>query len=355
MSKNVELKESTLNQITQYLMDTLNRARIIPSGKELACACPFCGDSKSDPFATSFYINIDPNSDKFMNYHCFRANCMVSGVANEEFLDNIGFNNRDSIKDLNSFFASRGTVIGGKYRSKKSKTLVNVINSLSPLADKKLSYLNNRLGLNLTYEDIYNLKINLDLMELLKINEIKMTPDKEYYYQNLSDYGITFLSAYNDYVIIRDVSKSNRLKKRYTNVNIFENYDNVTKAYCIPTDIDLLDPDPCIINISEGVFDILSVKYNMKHNSKYKNQLYLAACGSGIVKTLMLYIQQYGLLNCKIHIYSDSDVALEKYSNLNILKPYLKSPDITIHYNDMSGEKDFGVPKNKIKEIKTKI
>lgn len=354
MSNNVELKESTLESIISFLMDRLTRPRIIPSGKEIACACPFCGDSKSDPYATSFYINIDPTSENFMNYHCFRANCMVSGIINMDFLSERGFTNKDSLKDLNNFFISRGTIVGGKYKSKKSKTLINVVNSFNPVADKKLDYINKRLGLNFTYEDIYNLKINLDLMELLKLNDVNMTGN-EYYYSQLSDYGISFISAYNDYVIVRDVSKSKKLKKRYTNINVFNNYDNVTKAYCIPTDIDLLDPEPCIINISEGVFDILSVKYNLRHNYKNKNQLYLAACGSGIIKTLMSYIQQYGLLNCKIHIYSDSDVNIEKYQSLNALKPYLKYPDITIHYNEMQGEKDFGVPKKQIKEIKTKI
>ena len=353
MSKN-ELKDSTLNQIKEYLLTTLNRSHIIPSGKELACACPFCGDSKSDQFATSFYINIDPTSEKFMQYHCFRAACNASGIINEEFLDNLGFTNRDCVKDLNMFFANRGISVGGKYRSKNSKSLVNVINTKNPLSEKKREYINKRLGLDLSYEDLYNLKINLNLMELLKLNEIKIPQDKSYYYSNLSDAGISFLSAYNDYVIVRDVTKSKRLKKRYTNVNIFDSYDNVTKAYCIPADIDLLDPEPSIINISEGVFDILSVKYNMKH-TKHRNQIYLAACGSGIIKTLMSYIQQYGLLNCKINIYSDSDVSIDKYEKLEYLKPYLKSPDITIHYNDMPGEKDFGVPKNRIKEIKTKL
>ena len=132
MNKN-ELKEATLNEIKDCLLTTLNRPHIIPSGKELACACPFCGDSKSDQFATSFYINIDPASEKFMQYHCFRASCNASGIVNEEFLDNLGFNNRDCIKDLNTFFSNRNISVGGKYKSKNSKSLVNVINSLNPV------------------------------------------------------------------------------------------------------------------------------------------------------------------------------------------------------------------------------
>lgn len=350
-----ELKESTLEQIKEHLLTNLDRARIIPSGREIACACPFCGDSKSDPFATSFYINIDPASENFMMYHCFRANCHTSGLVNEEFLDNTGYLNKSTVRELNEFYSSRGTTVGGKYKSKNSKTLLNVINSFNPLSDTKLSYINKRLGLKLSYEDIYKLKINLDLNELLDLNEIKISKEKEYYYSNLSNYGISFISAYNDYVIVRDISKSGKLKRRYTNINVFDNYENVTKAYCVPTNIDLLDPDPCIINISEGAFDILSVKYNLKHSKRYRNQLFLAACGSGIGNTLMSYIQQYGLINCKINIYSDSDVPIEKYKSLVKLKKYFIKPDITIHYNIMKGEKDFGVPKDRIKETIFKI
>ncbi len=350
-----ELNQHTLDSIKEYMLLNFKRARIIPSGKELACACPYCGDSKSDPFATSFYINIDPNSEKFLNYHCFRASCGVSGLVNEEFLDTYGFNQRESIKDLNTFLSNRGVKTGGKYKSKHSKYISNVLTKPTKVTDKKLSYINTRLGLNLTYDDLYNLKINPSLENLLKSNDIKISDDKETYYHNLSNYGVSFISAYNDYVIVRDISKSNKLKKRYTNVNIFENYDNVTKAYCIPTNIDLLDPSPCVINIAEGVFDILSVYYNIKKNKKYHNQIYLAACGSGIVPTIMQYIRQYGLLNCKINIFSDKDVGIEKYDKIKLLKPFIKSFDVTVYYNNTDGEKDFGVPKDKINIIKSKL
>ena len=353
--KQTELKQSTLEQFKEYLLSNMERGKMIPSGKEFCCACPFCGDSKTDRYATSFYINMDPNSDKFLNYHCFRAGCGSRGVVDENFFDLIRFNNRECIKDINSYFYNKGVMVGGVYRSKNSKKLVNVINSFSKLSDKKLEYINNRLGLSLSYEDIYNLKINLSLNELLSINEIEIPDSKVNYYTNLSNYGVSFISAYNDYVIVRDISKSSKLKKRYTNVNIFDNYKNVTKAYCIPTEIDLLEPTPTVINISEGAFDIISVYHNLKINRKYKNQIFLAACGSGITNIIFAYIQQYGLINSKINIFSDSDVSIEKYKILYKLKPYLKSFDIDVYYNNYPGEKDFGVPKNKINIIKSKL
>lgn len=351
---NAKLNETSFDQFKDYLLLYMPRGHMIPSGKEFSCACPFCGDSKSDRYATSFYINMDQSSDTFLNYHCFRASCGAKGIVDDEFFDLIGFRNRDCINQISLYFKSKNIKIGGKYKSKNSKTIANVINSNNKVSDKKLHYINSRLGLNLTFEDIYDLKINLSLIELLNVNGIDIPDSKYQYYDSLSNYGISFISAYNDYVIIRDISKSNKLRKRYTNINIFNNYDNVTKAYCIPTSIDLLDPSPTVINIAEGAFDIISVYYNFPRK-KYKNQIYLAACGSNIINVIYSYIIQYGLINCKINIFSDTDVKIEKYGQLEKLKPYLKSFDISIYYNNYPGEKDFGVPKSNIRAIKAKL
>lgn len=353
MKKDYNISEQTYNNLLQYLSDNLVRGRLTPSQREFHSACPFCGDSKSDSNARSFYINIDPSSDKFLNYHCFRANCYAKGVVNEDFLSMIGFSDSSLLKEVNKFNSSRLINIDGKYITKKSKTLYNIINSTNEVSDAKLSYINNRLGLKLTYNDLYNLKINLSLNELLKFNSIDIPQNKINKYNKLSDYGISFISAYNDYVIVRDVSKSNKLKMRYTNVNIFDNYDNVTKAYRIPTKIDLLDPEPCVINIAEGTFDIIGVYYNLNIDKKYNNQIFMAACGAGIVPIIKQTIRQYGLINCKINIFSDADVDISKYNDLYILKNYLKKFDVTVYYNTI--EKDFGVSKKNIKIIKSKL
>jgi hypothetical protein len=90
MSKEYQINEQMFSELKQYLSDNLVRGKLIPSQREFHSACPFCGDSKSDPYARSFYINIDPTSDKFLNYHCFRASCCAKGIVNEDFLSMIG-------------------------------------------------------------------------------------------------------------------------------------------------------------------------------------------------------------------------------------------------------------------------
>lgn len=347
-----ELDEKSLDELKNKLLE-LPRAKMSISGNEIAFRCPFCGDSKSDPFATSFSVNVNPASEKFGNYQCFRAGCMAHGIIDNDFLYMIGFDKIEAEKNINKFIKTRNVKIDGKFKLRSKRELYNVINSLSDVSEAKRQYINKRLGLKLSYKDLYNFKINLSLIDLLKINEIPIAKSDEYYYKKLSDYGVSFISAYNDYVIIRDISKSNKLKKRYTNIAIFKNKEAITKAYCIPSKLDLLSPEPTVINISEGAFDILGVYHHMKIDRKYENKLYLAACGSGIINTLIQYIQQYALINCKINIFSDADVPIEKYKRLEKLKPYLIKPDITIYYNTLN--KDFGVSKDKIKAIKSKL
>lgn len=348
MNNNKEINEQSLDFLKEKLL-SMPRAKLSISEKEISFRCPFCGDSKSDPYATSFSVNIDPSSEKFGQYQCFRASCLTHGIVNSDFLYMINFNHYEAEKDINKFINGRIIKIDGKFKSRTKKELYNVINTASDVSEVKCKYINERLGLKLSYEDLYRFKINLSLIDLLKINEIKIPDNKLYYFQKLSDYGISFISAYNDYIIIRDISKNNKLKKRYTNLPIFNKDEVISKAYCIPGNIDLLSPDPIVINIAEGAFDILGVYHHIKPDKKNHNQIYLAACGAGIINTLIAYIQQYGLLNCKINIFADSDVDISKFKDIEKLRPYLIDFNVKVYYNTLS--KDFGVPKNKIKPI----
>lgn len=346
------LNEASLVYLRDALL-SLPRAKRSISGSEISFRCPFCGDSKSDPYATSFSVNVDPESEKFGQYQCFRANCQTHGIINSEFMYMIGFNNYEAEKDISKFIGGKSIKVDGVYKTRHKNELCNVINTYDEVSEVKRKYINKRLGLNLSYEDLYRFKINLDLLDLLKINDIDIPNKSMQYYRNLSDYGISFISAYNDYAIIRDISKSGKLKKRYTNISIFGSDKSISKAYCIPTEFDLMCPEPTVINISEGAFDILGVYHHIKIDKKYNNKLYLAACGSGIVNTLFSYIQEYGIINCKINIFADSDVSIDKFNKVKKLEPYLMKYDVNVFYNTMS--KDFGVPKNQIKYIKSKL
>lgn len=348
-----QINFQSYEEIINFLLEQ-PMARKSVSEKELLMRCPFCGDSTKSRTSTNFYINIDKDSDTFLCYNCFRASCNASGIVDQYFLERLGFSKYECMRDLNSYMMQRSHQSKDKYyKSRIKKELINVINTNTQLSDKKLSYINKRLGLDLTYKDLYDLKINLDLSQLLTVNEIDIPENKKYYYDLLSAYGVSFISAYNDYVVIRDISKDNKLHKRYTNINIFDNYDNVTKIYSIPRKINLLSTEPTILNIAEGAFDILGVYYHLDIDRDYENQLYIAVSGSDMFSAIMHYIKQYGLIDMKINIFSDSDVSRKKYEKLYKLKKYLYKFDITIYYNTKS--KDFGVRPDEIDYIRSKL
>ena len=347
-----KIKES-LGSLVEFLL-LQPCAHISPSERELTFRCPFCGDSRSSSTTTSFSINIDPKSENFLRYQCFRASCLSKGVVNEEFLSMLGFSRYDNVSEIFKFNNKKNKKIGGKYISKHKKELLYCINDKNKVNDVKLKYINKRLDLDLTYNDLEDLKIILDFQNLIDYNKIQINdPKKQYYYDNLSKYGIAFISAYNDYVIVRDISKSNKLKRRYINVNIFDNYENVTKMYCIPTTIDLLSREPTVINVAEGVFDIISIYKNFDIDREYDNQIFVAACGAGIINTIIHYIKQYGIIDAKINIFSDADVDIKKYKKIDNIKKYLINPKITVYYNKLN--KDFGVTPNQIELISHKI
>lgn len=345
MSKQ-EINEFSLNNLKELLL-TMPRAHYASSDREISFRCPFCMDSKSNPYTTSFSVNVDPNSENFGRYHCFRANCGVSGVLNDEFFDLINLTDHRIRRDFSSFLKNKPSqsrsskIIGDTYH----REIKNTINSLYDIS--KLEYVNSRLGLNLNVDDIYSLKMNLNIGELYKFNHIDISDKDVKYFKSLMDYGLVFISTYNDYVIIRDTSDDNKLKVRYRNIPIFGRDNCIRKAYTIPSEIDLLSIEPVEINICEGPFDILGVFFHLKKKNR-KNKLYIAACGANIPSTLLFYIKQYGLIHCKINIFSDNDISIDKYNSLYKLKNYLTSEShITIYYNKLY--KDWGVTKDMIK------
>ena len=177
--KNKIMDSKAYDEIINFLLDQ-PMARKSVSGKELTMRCPFCGDSVKSKMSTNFYINIDQDSDTFLCYKCFRSSCNVSGIVDQYFLERLGFSKYECIRDLNSYMIqkNRSSKNIKRYKNKIRKELYNVINTKNEISDRKLDYINNRMGLNLSYKDIYDLKINLDLNYLLKINNIDIPKNK---------------------------------------------------------------------------------------------------------------------------------------------------------------------------------
>ena len=316
---------------------------------QIAVRCEFCGDSRKDPNKTRFYIKINPNNDEPILYNCF--NCGVSGILTPSVMRTfeisdlstnsklLGFN-KGSIKKLKKEFG----ISDNKFDFK-----VPIPANIESNHIKK-AYINERLGLSLSFRELMRLKAVFSLKEFIVQNNIKELTISQDRASLLDRDYVGFLSVRNEFIICRDITNRNKL--RYDKYSVFKNIDNTRKFYSIPTSIDIMTNDKININLAEGVYDILGVYFHVK-NQNDKNNVYVAVSGSAYASVIKYFIQS-GIFgdNVTVNIYSDKDKEPWFYKKIkNELGIWFN--DIRLFYNEY--EKDFGVPKEKISVITKRI
>lgn len=340
--------------LKQFLLNNIP-GKIVAGDKEFLCRCPFCGDSRHLKSA-HFYINL-PNSDDIpVMYHCKK--CNNSGVLNRTVLKELGVEviERDILSDLiRRHKKLSGNFVRGSNNNKsiyKFNTKYDLI-SMSEISEWKMKYINNRLGLNLSYQDMIDCKIVLNLEDLYNTNDsryFKYTRDKRIV-KELNDSFIGFL-GYNNGVLnmrnLRPGKVSKYVDKRYVNYNLFstEYLEGTSKYYIIPTTVDTLNPESIKIHIAEGPFDILSIFYNLYNGNKY-NSIYASIGGKSYINLIKFLLCDLKIINTEIHIYFDNDVKKSEIEDIIYQLQYLDL-DIYFHWNKFENEKDYGVSKEKI-------
>lgn len=339
------------NDLKEFLLNNIP-GKIVSGDKEFLCRCPICGDSRHLKSA-HFYINLPVSNDTPVMYHCKK--CNASGILNRNILRDLGVEvvDGDIINDL----IKRHKKLSGSFirGSNKNKSIYkfNIINTYITLNENtefKLKYINDRLGLNLSYQDILDSKIVLNLYDLYKYNNLQFTRDKRIV-KELNESFIGFL-GYNNAVLnmrnLRVGQVSKYVDKRYVNYNLLnpDTISGTSKYYIIPTTIDTLNPEPIKIHIAEGPFDILSIFYNLYNGNKY-NSIYASIEGKSYINLIKFLLADLKIINAEIHIYFDNDVSNKEISEILAQLQYLNI-DIYFHWNRFKGEKDFGIPKNRI-------
>ena len=151
-------------------------AKPASGGREVVIRCPFCGDSKDLKHA-HFYISVPQTQDELSFYHCKR--CPSSGVVNDELLRRIGCSDSNVLVEM---IKHNDEVMKlPKYRSIKKIDIYplkyNYIRNDSA-NQMKLQYINDRIGSSFTYADLKNMKIFLNLYDVLNQNELELTRHK---------------------------------------------------------------------------------------------------------------------------------------------------------------------------------
>lgn len=340
----IELKRNVRNKL--LMIQSAERV----NDKEIVMRCQFCGDSKKNLNKKRLYIKIDTTSNEPMMFHCF--NCGESGILTPSILRSFQINDLE----LNSSLITYNKKTVGVLKKKLGITN-NKFDFVIPMPKntesnlKKKNYIENRLGIKLTVDDIKRFRIIFNLEQFLKSNDIDTVTVSKGRYDIINRDYIGFLTSFKEFINFRDITDKNKL--RYDKYSIFKNLDNTRKFYTIPTSVDILTTDEITINIAEGIFDILGVYYNIK-NQNDKNNIYVAVCGSGYSYVIRFFLQM-GLIgeNVRINIYSDNDKEPDFYKSIKKdFSPWINR-DIKLYYNTL--EKDFGVPSNKINIIEKRI
>ena len=317
--------------------------------------CPYCGDSKTLNHG-HFSILIDVNSDAPLLYRCFK--CNDSGIITPQVLEDLGlYTNNEFIRDLN--LLNRTSTNGTYFKDRPKSFSVPVFTDCLENA-RKLDYINQRLGLDLTYEDCAKYKIVLSLVEFMRSNHLRVGPNPDgstidlpmRSIQELDTHYVGFLSSNNNKITLRDCTPNQiGFFGRYYKVTIDPFNQSPNTFYGLVNQFNPLYTGDIDMHIAEGTFDIISALKNLPHKES-ENALFFASCGYGFGAIVKYLVYMGVTTDINLHIYSDGDKSDRDHVR-SLAKGLSKIwlDQVYVHRNAFEGEKDFGVPKSRIQEF----
>ena len=333
----------------EFLLNNLTPWAKYASGKrEIVTRCKYCSDSNNMKHG-HMYISI-PRDDEPSMFNCVK--CHTSGIVTTDRLMEWGIQDTNFLSGVSGYNKRIKKILKNYrfYDSEKIYQLKNTNISQDKLSQYKLNYINNRIGSNLTFNDLTRLKIILNLKDLLKENCINKLTRQPMIVDQLDTNFVGFISFDSAFVNLRNVNVTkvyNTIDKRYVNYNIFDKIDNTCRFYTIPCNINLLKPIE--LHLAEGSFDILSIYLNLRKNER-ENNIFTSIGGSGYKGIISFFLIKNMIPLSAIHIYADKDI--NRYKIQDVINHFrVFGIPIYIQRNNYPGEKDFGVPIERINEI----
>ena len=186
-----------MKNLGQVLLSNIPSAQYASGKNEILMKCPFCGDSP-DPKHKHFYISLKEGQPHF--YNCFK--CNEKGIITSKTLRMMSIFDMDATVELDLYNKSIMNTTASKVNYKTGFANIRNMISNNDLSRAKLAYINKRLGLNLTLNDLKDLKICPNLSDLLSCNRIdKLTRDIRVV-EDLNKYFIGFISADNNFFLL---------------------------------------------------------------------------------------------------------------------------------------------------------
>lgn len=339
----------------QYLLSSIPKAKLVSGGSHINCRCFDCPDSR-DPNTGHFYISIPREYGEPSLYYCHK--CGSAGVVTHNTLISWGVYNQQIALELNAY--NKISSQSGRMKKYFNAQIYDIRHShttIDPKSEEKRKYIVDRVGYNLSYDDLNDLKIIVNIGDLIRENNITTFTRNENIVFDLDKEFIGFLSIDNGFLNMRRTCPEGivykEIDRRYINYNIFNKLNTSQRFYTIPTRVNLNTPERIKLHIAEGPFDILSVYLNCRNKEE---GIYAAASGNNFVSIVLYFLTTYRLPYTELHVYADND----KYGNIDRLTRRLNViPDmnfpIYVHKNNCPGQKDFGVRKDLIIESDIRI
>lgn len=331
-----------INALTKHLPN----AKLASGNRELTCRCVHCGDSTKDKNKRSMYISMPTDEYDVILYNCYRASCDAKGLVTEQTLLDWGIYDKDALLEISRYNDIALKNVKNKMYKKSNTKFLNLnTNYISNRSsnDIKIKYINDRLGTNFDINDIKKFKIILNLYDILNANNIgKLTRHKKVTDLLDRDY-VGFMGMDNGLINFRNIYNNKNM--RYVNYNLIEN-STPNRFYIMPTNVDI--GETVNVFLAEGVFDILSVYENL-NKKEVPNSMFVGAFGSSYYTTMRWLILDSGMRHIVFHVYLDSDVSNNIVMKLKELAEVSENA-LYIHTNIYEGEKDFGVPKDRIRD-----
>ncbi|MCM1234017.1 MAG: hypothetical protein NC489_28265 [Ruminococcus flavefaciens] len=331
-----------MNDIKQQIIDEIQRKvtvfKPVPPIR-YRIRCPYCGDSQKDPRDAHCYIKCSPDPTEPLQFKCFL--CNRKGRVRKDFLDLLGVDPNLSEQIDNQRY-KRISI----FRSSDIKLITGEPNLSSP----QVRYIENRLGPGFKLEDYEKFKIIWDIPSLMediwafanirdKLNDQRILNSMP----NNRD-SISFLSDDKSMILNRSFYDNCRWRK----IKILPNDD--TSFYTIKTTLDIFTKDEIVVNIAEGIFDVLSIYRNF---SDSPNSVHIATLGSDYTSAINYAISK-GFVgsNVIIKIYYDSNIDGKKLAAQ--LRQFKWIFGGIYLYRNILG-KDVGVKIDEIKLVETRV
>ena len=323
------------NNTKQEILDEIQNHSTVfikVSSVQYRIRCPICGDSQSNPRDAHCYIKCDFNDpNEPLLFNCFK--CNKGGRVNSNFLKMMNIKTDIlSIVD-NQRFNKIGSI---------KRTNIDLITGEPIMDSPQIKYIEDRLGKGFTKDDYDKFKIIWDMNSVYPyISSIRVRNTMP-----SNNDSISFLSDDKSVLLVRSFNDNGG---RWRKISMFQSENK--SFYTIKSTLNLFTQEPIVVNIAEGVLDIISIYKNFNDN----NSAYIATLGSDYISGIEYAIAK-GLIgdNIIIKIYIDNDSSVNEKMLKSKLKKFKWLFNSIIIYKNIAS-KDVGVHINDIKLIEQRI